>query len=355
MTPLIARQRLVQQGLTGAPLETPAEVVGWLGAVQAQDYAGALWSLGLRTLDATERSVEQAFADGAILRTHVLRPTWHFVAPADIRWLLALTAPRVKATLAYNDRQWGLDAALIARCNHVISGALQGEQWRTRAELGAALAEVGIVAESYRLGQLMIHAELDGIVCSGPRRGKQFTYALLDERVPPVPALPREQALAGLTRRYYTGHGPATLQDFVWWSGLTVADAKAGLAEVGNLLDSTEVAGQRFWFTPALRAEAARETAMLLPTFDEFLVGFAAFDQMRRGGPDATGELMFESTIVLGGQVIGSWKRTLRKGHVAVELAPFTRFTDTQLAAVEAATARYGAFLGLPVEMKVVV
>ncbi len=352
--PAIRQRRLAQQYLAHSPAQTPAEVVSWLGAVQAQDYAGALWSLGMRMRAATEAAVEQAFDGGAILRTHLMRPTWHFVAPADIRWLLALTAPRVKAQLAYNDRRWGIDGALVRRCNSLIADALQGQRHRTRSELGAALAEAGIDVEGYRLGQLMIHAELDGVVCSGPRRGKQFTYALLEERVPPAPPLGREEAVAALVRRYFTGHGPATVQDFVWWSGLTVADARAGLAAVGTELDQAVVDGQTYWFAASPLPEAdAAQAALLLPTFDEFLVGYASFDAERRGGRDAGRQLVFESTVVIEGRVAGSWRRTLKK-QALVELAPFEPLTADQHAAVAAAAQRYGAFVGLPAQTTIV-
>ena len=186
----IGLQRLSQQRLTHEPLATPAEVVAWLGAVQSQEYLGAIWSLGMRMRDATDAVIERAFNEGAILRTHVLRPTWHFVTPADIRWLLELTAPRVRATMAHYDRQLELDDALYLRSNAAIAGALAGGQYRTRAELGTALAAAGLVAEGQRLGHIVMRAELDGVICSGPRRGKQFTYALLAERAPQAKTLP---------------------------------------------------------------------------------------------------------------------------------------------------------------------
>jgi Winged helix DNA-binding domain len=346
--PIIAHRRLAPQRLTHSTATTPADVVGWLGAVQSQDYAGAKWSLGMRMPYATDAAIEQAFADGAILRTHVMRPTWHFVVPADIRWMLALTAPRVKATLAYNDRQWCLDPALIARGIAVIADVLSGQQL-TRAELGAALTAAGIAVDGYRLGQLMSHAELDGVVCSGARRGKQFTYALLDERVPPAPVLPRDAAVTELARRYFVGHGPATARDFVWWSGLTAADARAGLDALGSELESTTIDGETYWFAAAPASVGPVDTAWLLPTFDEFMVGYAGFDHTRRGG--AANDLVFESTIMIAGQMVGSWRRTLAKRAVLIELAPFAPFTTQQTAAVQAAAQRFADFVGLPLRI----
>ncbi len=211
-------RRLHNQLLIQHPFDQPNEVVAWLGAVQAQEYGHAKWALGMRLPGATDVDVERAIAEGSILRTHVMRPTWHFVTSADIRWMLELTGPRVHALNAYYYRQQGLDDALFARSNAVLAKALAGGNYLTRPELQAALAGAGIVADGgLRASYLMMRAELDMLICSGPRRGKQFTYALLDERAPAASSLPRDEALAELTRRYFTSHGPATLKDFAWW------------------------------------------------------------------------------------------------------------------------------------------
>ncbi len=229
----IAHQRLHNQMISQRTLTQPADVVQALGAVQAQDYEGAKWAVAQRTKDLTDAAFEQAFTAGAILRTHVLRPTWHFVTPTDIRWMLALTAQRVHAALNYHNRKLALDNALFAQSNAVLIKALQSGQQLTRTELGAFLQQADIATDDLlRLGHILIHAELEGIVCSGARRGKQFTYALLDERAPQAKTLARDEALAELAKRYFTSHGPATLKDYVWWSGLTVADAKAGIEMV---------------------------------------------------------------------------------------------------------------------------
>lgn len=346
----IALRRLAQQRLTGHPCATPEEVVTWLGAVQAQDYPGALWSLGQRMDGATIDAIERAFAAGTILRTHVMRPTWHFVAPADIRWLLALTAPRVHAASAYQYRQLELDGALIARSNTIMAGALEGGHHLTRAELGAALERAGIATSGLRLTYLVMRAELDAVICSGPRRGKQFTYALLDERAPRARSLSRDDALAGLTRRYFTGHGPATARDFAWWSGLTLADVKAGLEMVADQLSHEERDGQTYYFAPdALPAAAPDHAPLLLPTYDEFLIGYAAFDAARRGARGASAPLVYDPTIILGGQVAGGWRRTIQRGEVVVERAPAAPLAPAHDAALTAAAERFGQFLGLPV------
>src|SRR5712691_7225652 len=272
----IAQQRLHNQLITRPMFEKPEDVVRWLGAVQSQDYAAAKWALGLRMQGVTDNAIEQAFADGAIIRTHVMRPTWHFVAPADIRWLLALTAPRINALNAYYYRKLELDDALFRHSNTVLANALQGGKQLTRSELASVLQQAGIAADNLlRSTYIIMRAELDGIICSGARRGKQFTYALLDERVPPTRNLDRDEALAEFARRYFTSHGPAALQDFVWWSGLSVADARAGLAMVTSQLIHEVVGGQTYWFsTSTAPAHDLSRTIYLLPNFDEYTVGY---------------------------------------------------------------------------------
>lgn len=353
---VIGLRRLAQQRLTHHQVATPADVVTWLGAVQSQEYLGAIWSLAMRMDDAADAMadavIEQAFTQGAILRTHVLRPTWHFVTPEDIRWMLDLTAPRIKAAMVYYDRQLGLDDTLYARCNEVIAGAVAGGRHRTRAELGAALAEAGIAAKGQRLGHIVSHAELDGVVCSGPRRGKQFTYALLAERAPRAKTMTRDEALAELTQRYFTGHGPATVRDFVWWSGLTVADARAGLAMVSSRLSHEEIDEQTYWFSPSSLAPVpeSSQMAFLLPTYDELLVGYSGFGAALTGGRGNGEWERFNATIVIGGRVVGNWRRTIAKGAVVIELAPFASLSAAEHEAVFTAANRYGAFVGMPVE-----
>lgn len=348
----IASRRLAGQRLTQQPCATPAEVVAWLGAVQGQDFLGTLWALSLRMVGATEDVVERAFTEGSILRTHVLRPTWHFVTPADIRWLLALTAPRVHIASGYQYRRLELDDALTQRTNAVIADALRGGSLLTRVELGKALERAGINTTGLRLTYMMFRAELDGVICSGPRRGKQFTYALLDERVPPAARLTRDAALAELTRRYFTSHGPATVRDFVWWSGLTMADANAGLEMAAAHLAREALDGQTYWFGASMPPLAQpAHAALLLPTFDEFLVGYDDFGKSMRGGHDMPANSPFSSTIVIDGRVVGHWKRTLQRGKVIIERALFAPLSPADEAAVTAAAKRYGQFLGREVEL----
>ncbi|HSB00330.1 MAG TPA: winged helix DNA-binding domain-containing protein [Anaerolineales bacterium] len=353
MTLDIIRHRLHNQYLSQTKCTQPSEVVEWLGAVQSQDYAGAKWALGQRLENATDGGIEKAFNEGAILRTHVMRPTWHFVTPADIRWMLALTAPRVLALLAYTDRQLGLDKAVFKQSNRVLTKALKGGKQLMRTELEAILQKNGVNTEGLRFIHLLMHAELDGVVCSGGRQGKQFTYALLEERAPQAKTLEREAALAELTRRYFRSHAPATLQDFVWWSGLTMADARKGMEIVKSEFKQEIVGDQTYWFQASAPAKNPSPTAHLLPNYDEYIVGYtdrsAIFDMTHTEKLDARGNVLFQNTVAIDGQIAGTWKRTLKKGEVIVEFSPFAPLKKSENQAVRAAAQQYGRFLELPV------
>jgi hypothetical protein len=354
----IARRRLASQHLITPTITDPAEMVRVLGAVQAQDYPGAKWALGMRVRGATDATIERAFTDGSIIRTHVLRPTWHFVTPADIRWMLALSAPRVKATMAYYDRKLELDDAVFRRSTEAIVRALRDGKQLTRAELGAVLHRAKINVEgSQRLGHLLLRPELDGIICSGARRGKQFTYALLDERVPPAPPLGRDEALLELTRRYFATRSPATANDFAWWSGLTVAEAKRGIGMAGDALEREVIDDRTYWSDRAMRSPSKRSTiAHLLPNYDEYFIGFkdrGAIGQRLKSAELVTGgDALIANVVVVDGQVVGGWRRMVMKNAASVELKLLTRLTTAERRAVAAAGKSYAAFLGVALELR---
>jgi len=350
----IVRGRLQNQQIAGAKFDKAEDVVRWLGAVQAQDFAAAIWAVGQRTNDITNAMVEQTFADGAILRTHILRPTWHFVAPEDIHWMLKLTAPRVNAASAYQYRRLELDQAVFKRSNAIIEKTLRDGKQLARAELGSALKKAGIPAIDLRLTYLVIRAELDGVICSGARRGQQFTYALLDERASKSKVLARDESLAELAERYFKSRGPATLQDFAWWSGLTMADAKTGLEMVKSRFVHESLQGQVYWFSDSKSAgKESSLTVYLLPNFDEYVVGYtdrsAIFDASDVKKPDTRGNVLFTHTMVVNGQIMGTWKRTLKAKTVEIELNSFRPLTKTEKQTATDAVERYGRFLDLQV------
>lgn len=353
MSPLV-RQRLWNQRLVGNTFATPGDIVAWFGAVQAQEYPGAGWGIAQRAESMTQATIDQAFADGMLLRTHVMRPTWHFVAPADLRWLLALTAPRVHALNAAYYRKLELDPATLTRGLTVLADALRDGAQLTRAELAAILDQAGITtADRLRLAYLIMYAELEGLICSGALRGKQHTYALLDTRIPPAPTLTRDEALATLAQRYFTSHGPATITDAAWWSGLTAADIKRGLELSRARLEMVVVDNQTYWRAPdASPSVIAGPIAHLLPAYDEYTIAYkdhrAILDQAYRSRVVAA----FAIVIVIDGQIVGSWKRVVAKDQVVLTLTPFRTLSDAEQQAVDRAAQRYAAFLERPVEVR---
>jgi Winged helix DNA-binding domain len=350
----LVRERLRNQKLLQSEFCKADEAVAWLGAVQSQEYAGAKWALGQRANGLTDPDIEDAFNRGMILRTHVLRPTWHFVARADIKWLLALSGPRVHAVSAHYYRKMELNE-LFVRSRKVFERALAGGKRLTRSELARALEKAGIVAKGPRLAYLVMHAELDAVICSGPRQGRQFTYALLEERAPNAKSLSRDDALAELTRRYFNSHGPATLRDYVWWSGLTVRDARAGLEMIKPKLAQEARDGLVYWL-PASTSPTRRATATvhLLPIYDEHLIaykdrGIVLDESCTRGPWSMVAE--FPNQLVVNGRVTGAWGRTVSEKGVHIRVKPFRSLTRIELRGLEAATERHGRFMNLPVTL----
>ncbi len=349
----IARQRLHNQYLVSPTFTDAVDVVRVLGAVQAQDYLGARWAIAQRAAGLTETEVERAVASGAILRTHVLRPTWHFVLPVDVRWMLALTAPRIRAAMAFYNRYHELDATVVRKSHTAIERALRDGDHLTRTELSAALARAGVVS-SERLIGLLMQAELDRVIISGPRRGNQFTYALFDDRVPAAPTRARDEALHDLTRRYFATRGPATARDFAWWSGLTIADAKRGVESAASFLTRETRDGAAYWHVPVTRAPRPKRVAHLLPNFDEYFVGFrdrsAIAERLRGVFPDRRVDALMGHVVCVDGQIVGGWRRTLGK-TAEVELRLLVPLTTPEHRLVRAAVERFGRFLQLPLRV----
>ena len=347
----ISDQRLQNQRLTRPGPRNPEKLVAWMGAVQAQEYGPAKWGLALRSSPgATDSAIERAIDQGRILRTHLLRPTWHFVAAADIRWMLELTGPHVHRTMSSYDRQLGLDADLMTRATSVIERALDDHRYLTRRELGAHLMRAGLPGTSRELAHIAMYAELEGVICSGPRRGKQFTYALLADRAPNAPRLTRDEALAQLTRRYYRSHGPATVRDFAWWSGLKMADAKRGLEM--NRARSLEVDGTTYWaIGRAAGMNGSPDTGVhLLPVYDEYLVAYRDHQAVPR---PAYVFGSFQHALVIAGQVAGTWRTIPRAKAPGLTVTPLRRLTAAERRGVLEAVARYRRFLGTPVSLSV--
>src|SRR5262245_2764707 len=272
----IARLRLHNQRIACATFEKPGDVVAWLGAVQAQDYLGALWAVGLRMRNAVEADIERALASRTIIRTWPMRGTLHFVAAADIRWMLELLTPRIVANDAKRLlRDFNFDEKELARSKKLIARALQGGKQLARNAMYKMLEVGGVSTASQRGRHILTRLAQDGFICFGAREGKQPTFALLDEWAPKAKRMPRDQSLAEIARRYFTSHGPATLHDFVWWSGLTTADATAGLEMAKRSLAQETINGHTYWLASSIPAtNDSSPTAYLLPAFDEYTVAY---------------------------------------------------------------------------------
>ena len=351
----IARQRLVNQRLIDRPFTTAADVVRWLGAVQSQDFPNAKWALGLRMRAATNEQIDDAFNRGEILRTHALRPTWHFLAADDVRWILKLTAPRVQAANAGIYRRYELDDTAFRAARRIITKILAGKQSLTRGEIAQHLNAKGMNAIGQRATYIVMHAELCGLICSGPIRNKQHTYMLLDERTPPGAALDGDAAIAELARRYYQSHGPATVHDFAWWSGFSVGQARRAVEMVGQELISTAIDGKTYYFRDAVAARVRSPVIHFLPNYDEHVVAYRDHGpSLDPRTPDALagwGNGLTSHVVSLNGLAVGGWRRTLDKTGVAVRLSLGVRLKPGERAGLARAAARYGAFVGLPVAL----
>ncbi len=350
----IARWRFHNQHIGRSRIKKPADLVRWLGAVQAQDYSGSLWAIGLRLANATERSVEQAIADGTVVRTWFMRGTLHFVAASDLRWMVGLMAPRMRDIVDNVSRynRLGLDAATFVRSNDVLVRALEGGRHCTREELRGELERAKIHAEGTRFSLLLQRAQADGLICYGPRRGRQATFTLVDEWVPPGETLEREEALGEFARRYFLSHGPATVSDFAWWSGLAAADARAGLEVARWQLVEQVIDGKSYWLGPPEQgADVPIAAAFLLPSYDEYFVGYqdraAALHPRYTDKPSQWNSLLLGPTVVIDCKAVASWKRALSRDGVTVTISPMVSLGKANKQAVAAAVQKYGEFLGL--------
>jgi hypothetical protein len=345
----LVRRRMAAQRLTGGGHASAADVVRSLGAVQAQEFAEAKWSIAERMAgEPTEDEIDAAFDRGEFVRVHVLRPTWHFVAPEDLRWMQALTAPRVHAANRPYYRQQGLDEAALNRGAEIVATAL-ADGPLTRKEVREALASAGMELEPMAAGYVLHYAELEALICSGPRRGKQHTYALVSDRVPATPQWDEEEALAELTRRYLAGHGPATPRDFAWWSGLTVTTARQGMDVFADELQTEAGPGaETLYSAGAPPVPPERSGGHLIPMYDELGVAFKGV-RMVYAKPPPEGAMA--RPILVDGLTVGSWRRTLERGEATIEATLFTDLDADAERALGEVAERFGRFLGLPVRL----
>ncbi len=351
----LVQLRLSNQQISETGFETVKDIVGWMGAIQAQDHNMAKWAVGVRLPGSTDRLVEEAIDKGDIIRTHLLRPTWHLVSADDIYWMLELTAPQIKTSMRSRNKQLGLTDAIFTESNGIIEKTLAGGRHLTREELTGELKKAEIAADSSQISHLLMQAELDGIVCSGPVRGNRITYALLRERVSRTGSISRDEALIKLARRYLTSHGPATLHDFAWWSGLSLADARSAVGSLGPDLVSEKMDSQTYWFSNTGQEPGSAEGSLyLLPAFDELIISYkdrSAFLPSDDHSKAISNNGMFRPVILVNGKVAGVWKRTIKKNRVIIEPQFFQSAEEDIMKLLESAAVRYGDFLGQEVEI----
>jgi hypothetical protein len=352
----IACHRLMNQRLFQGKFEQPERVVAWFGAMQAQDFTSAKWAIGLRCESATEATIDRAIANREILRTWLLRGTLHIVAADDIHWMLELLAPRLIAGSATRYRQLELDEGTFTRSFDLLAKTMQTGRPFSRTELLQILSGAGISTSGQRGYHILRRAGLEGLICFGPQQEKQDTFVLLDEWAPGGNTVEREHALAELARRYISSHGPATLRDFVWWSGLPVTEARVGIENLRGDFQQEMLEGEAYWFPdsqPALHAEPS--TASLLPAFDEFYLGYttrAAVLNPQYDRQVVSSNGIFRPMLLIDGQILGIWQRELKKGTVRLKLNLFAPLSGVQEQALFEAANLYGAFLGLPVRVE---
>lgn len=348
----IPAARLINQRFTDDSFKDAREVVSWFGAIQGQEYALTKWGIGLRAPKLTDHDVEKQLTDGRILRTHLLRPTWHFVADTDIRWMLMLTAPTVHQASAFMYRSLELDKKVFLKANKVIAKVLEGCAM-TRDAINEELKKNRIIASGHRLSYIMMNAELEGLVCSGPKAGNQSTYALLEERARPAAVLSREESLHALAARYFTSRGPATIKDFTTWSGLKVSDCKRGIAAASSEIKEEKIEGQVFYMPSNQTYRPPGLGMYLLPIYDEMIMGYkdrsALFEFHNKLKPPP--KLLYNGMILYHGQVIGTWRRVDEPRAIKTQFDFFKRPDKAQKAAFEASLAHLQRFSPRKVEV----
>lgn len=354
-TTRIAHNRMLNQQIVNSSITTPKELINHMGAMQAQEFNQAKWGVGLRLTDFTEKQVEEAFNRGEILRTHLMRPTWHFVSPEDIYWLVGLSAKQIKSAMKARNRQLELTEEDFKASQEVMIKALEGNRYLTRDELSAFLNAAGISTKEQRLPHILMEAEIDRVICSGPLKGKKQTYALLEERVPNKIELTTDEALALLARKYFTSHGPATLADFTWWSGLPVSLARKAVALNDKYLLSKTINDGTYWFSENHTITPLPDSAFLLPAFDEYLVSYKNREAAISADHHAkavSNNGIFWPILVVNGKISGLWKKTVKKDFLIIEIDHFRLHSNREKKMVEQAANVYGLYCGLKVSLE---
>lgn len=343
--------RLQNQQLSTPLFGHPKELVSWMGAMQAQDYTMVKWAVGMRLKSPGIQAVEKALHQGEILRTHIMRPTWHLVAAEDIRWMLKLSAQRIKSANDSYAKGHGLEITeqQYDRSHTVLGNILSGKRSLTKQEIAEHFERSGLLADNYHMPRFMSRAEVEGIVCSGECHGRQHTYALLDERVPPTPELTKEEALARLATAYFRSHAPATLQDFSWWSGLPLTEARQAISLIEPELMSEQWNSQTWYIHDSCRTSGkATGNLHLLPSYDEYLIGYKdRTDVLPKEDYSKafTNNGLFFPVLLYKGHVVGNWNKASKKKEIFPEHSLFRKDICLKEELLNQAKEKYVRFL----------
>jgi len=351
----ISNIRLQSQHITSPKSGSVKDIVGWMGAMQAQDFPMSKWAVGARLSGSNEQMIEDAIGTGEIIRTHLLRPTWHLVSADDIYSLLELTSPYIKRSLKPRQQELELSNPLLIKCYELFQRILEGENHKTREEIVAELKNSGINTNDNRASHIFMHAEMEGVICSGALKQNKITYALLPERVKKTISLTHEESLANIAKKYFSSHFPATIQDFIWWSGLPVRDARNALEMVKSDFIPVKLAEETYWIDKSFSGIIQNESsAYLLPAYDEFLISYkdrSASLPATINKKAVSDNGVFRPVIVLDGQIIGLWKRTQKKDRLVVETEFFKQPSKKTILQVEKASQKLGAYFGKRIEL----
>jgi hypothetical protein len=352
---LISKARLFSQKIATSEFKTAKEIVSWMGAMQAQDYSMAKWAIGVRLSVSDEQMVETSFNNGEILRIHVLRPTWHFVSPDDIYWMINLTAPKIKSSVKSRHRHLELSESIINKSNSIIEKELGNRINMTREELATEFHKSGINTDANRLSHLLFCAELEGIICSGPLKSKKHTYSLLSERVPRKKELPRDESIAELAKRYFTSHCPATIQDFAWWSNLSLNEIRKAIDSFkSEFISDTTVTGQYLYPVTFSGPELNKSSVYLLPAYDEFLISYkdrSSSLSLVNNKKAVSANGIFYPPVIVNGLVAGLWQRTTQKEKVVITLNLFQPLSKFSMKEIGKKVSEYGKFINRKTEV----
>lgn len=342
--------RMSSQQLAEPAFDKPEDLVSWMGAVQAQDYAMCKWAVGVRLKQATLQTVEQALNEGRILRTHVMRPTWHLVPAEDICWMLKLSVQHVKSAVRSRDVMLGITEPIYTQSNRLMEKMLEGNKSLTRQEIALNLSRAGLAADSPRMNHFLMRAEAEGIICSGVDKERKTTYALLEERLPPgaVKELPKEEALAKLAERYFRSHSPAGLSDFAWWSGLSLTDARQAVRLIEQQLIAGRFDEQKLFVHQSCKEARDTNILHLLPAYDEYLISYKDRTAVLNSEdhPQAfTKQGIFYPNIVYRGLVVARWRKTTHKNQLHIETTNFHQSPTLPESLQHLAVERYKAFV----------